>query len=98
ISVILPVYNIDEKWLRKSIGSVVDQIYTNWELCIADDASTEPHVARVLKEFAAADARIKAVFRETNGHISAASNSALELAGGEFSVLLDHDDELSPEA
>ncbi len=98
ISVILPVYNIEEKWLRKCIGSVTDQIYTNWELCIADDASTEPHVARVLKEFAAADARIKAVFRETNGHISAASNSALELADGEFSVLLDHDDELSPDA
>lgn len=97
ISVILPVYNIDEKWLRKCIGSVVRQIYPNWELCIADDASTEPHVARVLNEFAS-DARIKVVFRETNGHISAASNSALELATGEFCVLLDHDDELSEDA
>lgn len=98
ISIILPVYNIDEKWLRKCVGSVVDQIYPNWELCIADDASTEPHIARIIKEFAAADTRIKTVFRKKNGHISAASNSALELADGEFCVLLDHDDELSEDA
>src|SRR5690606_37243959 len=98
ISIILPVYNIDERWLRKCIGSVIRQIYANWELCVADDASTEPHIARVLNEFAASDGRIKVMFRETNGHISAASNSALELAVGEFCVLLDHDDELSEDA
>src|SRR5690606_7949336 len=88
ISISLPVYNIDERWLRKCIGSVIRQIYANWELCVADDASTEPHIARVLNEFAASDGRIKVMFRETNGHISAASNSALELAVGEFCVLL----------
>jgi len=98
ISVLLPVFNVDEKWLRLCIDSVLKQVYTNWELCIADDCSPGPHVRRVLKEYEATDKRIKLVYRETNGHISAASNSALELAAGEFAVLLDHDDELSEDA
>lgn len=98
ISVIVPVYNIDEEWLRRCIGSVQRQLYTNWELCLADDCSPNPRVREVLAELASADPRIKTVFRESNGHISAASNSALELATGEFCVLLDHDDELSEDA
>lgn len=98
ISLVMPVYDVDEKWLRKCIDSVCGQIYENWELCIADDASPSPHIRRVLDEYTAADDRIRVVFRETNGHISAASNSALELATGEFAVLLDHDDELSTDA
>ena len=60
------------------MDTVLAQIYPHWEFCIADDASTLPHVAEVLKEYAAKDARIKLVFREKNGHISAASNSAPE--------------------
>ncbi|MGD9561783.1 MAG: glycosyltransferase [Pyrinomonadaceae bacterium] len=98
ISVVVPVYNIDEKWLRLCIESVRNQIYTKWELCIADDASTASHVRTVLDEYAAKDDRISVVFRGENGHISAASNSALEIAKGEYIVLLDHDDELSPDA
>ena len=96
ISVVLPVYNVPEKWLRFCIDSVTRQFYANWELCIADDASTEPHIRKILEEYAALDARVKVFFREENGHISAASNSALEMASGEFTVLLDHDDELAP--
>lgn len=98
ISVVMPVYNVDEIWLRKCIDSVIAQIYPNWELCIADDASTRPHIRPTLEEYSTADSRIKVVFRSDNGHISAASNSALEIATGEFSVLLDHDDELAPDA
>ncbi len=98
ISVLMPVYNVDEIWLRKAIGSVHDQLYTNWELCVADDNSTKPHVRKVLEEYAANDRRVKVKFRETNGHISASSNSALELITGEFTALLDHDDELSRHA
>jgi len=98
ISVILPVYNIDEVWLAKCVDSVRRQIYTNWELCVADDASTAPHIPPFLEKLAAEEPRVKVVFREENGHISAASNSALELATGEFCVLLDHDDELSEDA
>lgn len=98
ISIILPVYNVGENWLRRCLETVHFQLYENWELCIADDKSTAPHVAAVLNEFVAKDARVKVVFHEENGHISAASNSALALATGEFCVLLDHDDELSEDA
>lgn len=98
ISVLMPVYNTPEKWLGRAIESVRTQIYDRWELCIADDASTAPHVRPMLEKAAREDPRIKVVFRETNGHISAASNSALELAQGEFVSLLDHDDELRPHA
>lgn len=98
ISVIVPVYNVDEIWLRKCLDSVLRQYYANWELCIADDASTKEHIKPILKEYAAKDQRIKVIFRPENGHISRTSNSALEIAGGEYIALLDHDDELAPEA
>ena len=98
ISIVMPVYNTPEKFLRKAIGSVQNQLYPNWELCIADDNSLAPHVARVLHEYASQDERIKIVLRSTNGHISAASNSALQMASGDFIALLDHDDELSEHA
>ncbi|HZP60931.1 MAG TPA: glycosyltransferase family 2 protein, partial [Opitutaceae bacterium] len=98
ISVVMPVFNPPGKWLLRAIESVRTQIYEPWELCIADDASTAPHVRPLLEKAAHDDHRIKVVFREANGHISAASNSALALAGGEFVALLDHDDELRPHA
>jgi len=98
ISILLPVYNTPEKWLRRCLESVLGQTYPSWELCLADDASTAPQVGRVVAEFAARDPRIKVFRRERNGHISAASNSALSLATGEFVALLDHDDELAPMA
>ncbi len=98
ISVVLPVYDVAEKWLRLCIESVLNQLYENWELCIADDASPSAHIRKILQEYAAKDERIKTIFRAENGHISAASNSALELATGEFCVLLDHDDELAEDA
>lgn len=98
ISVLLPTYNSPERWLVRAIESVRNQYYPHWELCIADDASTADHVRRVLEDFARRDGRIKLAFRPTNGHISAASNSALEIATGEFVTLLDHDDELAPHA
>ena len=98
ISVVMPVYNVEEIWLRQAIESVRKQLYPHWELCIADDYSTKPHVRTVLQEYASKDPRIKVTFRQENGHISAASNSALELATGEFIALLDHDDELAEHA
>ena len=98
ISIIMPTYNTDEKWLRTAIDSVLQQIYPNWELCIADDASTKPHVRRILEEYTGRDKRIKVKFRTENGHISAASNTALELVTGEFVAFLDHDDELPKHA
>ncbi|MFT3780989.1 MAG: glycosyltransferase family 2 protein [Nibricoccus sp.] len=98
ISLVMPVYNPPEKWLARAIRSVIEQTYPFWELCIADDASTEPHVRRVLDRYVGADDRIKLKYRTSNGHISVASNSALELATGEYVGFLDHDDELAPYA
>lgn len=98
ISIVMPVYNTPEPYLRRALDTVLEQLYPHWELCIADDASTAPHVATVLAEYAARDSRVKTVRRAANGHISAASNSALELASGEFVALMDHDDELPPHA
>ena len=97
-SVLMPVYNTDERWLRAAIESVRSQLYENWELCIADDHSTEARVGEVLREFQSLDPRIKLECRATNGHISAASNSALALSCGEFVALLDHDDVLPSHA
>jgi GT2 family glycosyltransferase len=98
ISVVTPVYNVPETYLRKCLDSVLKQIYPNWELCLADDASPKSHVKRVLKEYAARDSRVKVVYQQTNGGISTASNAALKLATGEYVALLDHDDELSEHA
>lgn len=98
ISILMPVYNTSEKWLRAAIESVTHQLYPHWELCIADDYSDQTHIRKILEEYTAADERIKVVLRDANGHISAASNSALELATGEFTALMDHDDELSEDA
>lgn len=98
ISILLPTYQTPERWLRRCLDSVMAQVYPRWELCIADDASPDPKVVRTLEEYARRDRRIRFVRRETNGHISAASNSALELATGEYVGLLDHDDELRPHA
>lgn len=95
ISIAMPVYNVEEKWLRLCIDSILNQVYTNWELCMADDASTDPNVKKILTEYQQLDERIRVVFREQNGHISEATNSALAIATGEFVSLLDNDDELA---
>ncbi|MBV7389856.1 glycosyltransferase family 2 protein [Enterococcus alishanensis] len=96
ISILMPTYNVEEKWLTKCIESVIGQFYGNWELCIADDHSTDDSVRPLLEKFAAEDDRIKLFFRPENGHISRATNSALKIATGEFVALLDNDDELAP--
>ncbi|MCH2038751.1 MAG: glycosyltransferase, partial [Rickettsiales bacterium] len=97
-SVLMPVYNIDAFSLRKALDSVIAQLYSEWELCIADDASTRPHIKLILDEYSQLDKRINVCYRSENGHIVEASNSALSLATGEFVVLLDHDDMLSEHA
>lgn len=96
ISVVMPAYDTPEPLLRAAIGSVRAQLWPHWELCIADDASPSPHVARILAEVAVEDGRIRWIRRETNGHIAAATNSALALARGDWVALMDHDD-LLPE-
>jgi glycosyltransferase involved in cell wall biosynthesis len=94
ISVIVPVFNPSRELLIKCIESVINQSYCNWQLCLADDKSTKLYVRELLNEYAAKDSRISVVFREENGHISAASNSAIAISKGKWLALLDHDDEL----
>lgn len=98
ISVVMPVYNPPLDLLDQAIRSVRAQIYPHWELCIADDASPDASVGKLLRQHAEEDERIRILFRKENGHISAASNSALELASGEFVALMDHDDLLPEQA
>lgn len=92
----MPVFNPKPAVLDAAIRSVRTQSYPHWELCIADDASTNPTVAAVIQRHAAADSRIKVRFRENRGNISLASNTALEMATGDFVALFDHDDLLPP--
>ena len=98
ISVIMPVYNTELPWLERAIASVRAQLYSNWELCISDDASPNPEVRRLLQAQAESDPRIRVAYRESNGHISANSNTALELASGDYVALMDDDDELAEHA
>ena len=96
ISVVIPVYNTESRWLRAAIDSVRNQVYERWQLCLVDDNSTDPSVRTILEEYAATDDRIFVRFRETNGHIAAATNDALSIATGELVAFMDHDDELAP--
>ncbi len=98
ISVLMPVYEPSGEHLRKAIESVTEQIYENWELCIADDASTVTETHEILQEYRNKYPRIKLVTRANNGHISRASNSALSLVDGDWVAMLDQDDALSANA
>jgi GT2 family glycosyltransferase len=98
ISIIVPVYRTRAAILEKTIRSVLNQSYPDWELCVADDCSQSPELDAVLDRYAASDARVKLVRLAENQGISAASNAALAMATGEFIGLLDHDDELAQDA
>ncbi len=89
ISVIVPMYNTKEKYLTELIDSLINQTYSNWELCLADGSSEKKeYVQELIKQ----DTRIKYKFLNANKGISENSNEALKLAEGEYIALLDHDD------
>jgi len=98
ISIVTPTYNTEKKYLIEMLESVLGQTYIHWELCIADDASYNKETISVLKEYSEKYENIKVLFRNSNGHISEASNSALSLARGDYVTFLDHDDTLAPNA
>jgi GT2 family glycosyltransferase len=98
VSVIMPVFDPEDRWLRRAVESLLAQAYPRWELCVVDDGSTAPHVAATLSQLAARDARIRARRSDRNMGIAAASNAALAMASGEYVAFLDHDDELAPHA
>lgn len=97
-SIIMPVWNTKMDYLEKTIASVIGQAYPYWELCIADDASIEPHISKVLGKYVEIDIRIKFLRLAEHGGIVKAANAALGLATGEFTAFLDHDDILAPHA
>ncbi len=96
ISIIMPVYNVEPKWLDLAIKSIENQWYDNWELCITDDKSTNKETLEYLKSLK--NNKIKIIFLKENVNISAASNEALKLASGDYVALMDNDDELTPDA
>lgn len=98
ISILMPVYNPKPKVLEQALRSVRAQLYPHWELCIADDASTDPAIPRLLARVAKNEPRIKIVRRPENGHIARATNSALDLATGAYVAFMDHDDVLPEHA
>lgn len=97
-SILMPVHDTPERWLREAIDSVMAQAYDDWELCICDDNSSVSHVPVTLDAYSRADARIKVTRRTQSGHIARATNDAMSLMTGEFMCLLDHDDTLAPHA
>lgn len=97
-SIITPVYNTPADVLRACIESVRNQTFADWEWCLVDDASGDPRVRRMLDRARRRDPRIRVAHRATNGGIIAASRDALDMATGDFIALLDHDDELHPDA
>jgi O-antigen biosynthesis protein len=96
-SVIMPTYNSPPEFLERAIRSVMAQTYPHWELCIADDGSPKRDTfSPVLDRLSGLDSRIKVRYLDKNGGISRASNTALEMATGDYIALLDHDDEIVP--
>jgi len=98
VSVLTPVHDAPIHMLEEAIGSVREQTFADWELCLVDDGSSNPEVIAALQRHAAADPRIHLTRRQTAGGISTATNAALELATGEYIALLDHDDTLAADA
>lgn len=98
ISLIIPVYNVGRDLLVQCLDSILNQSYDNFEVCIADDCSTNKDTIDTLLEYEEKYDKIKVVYRKKNGHISDASNSAIELAHGEFIGLVDNDDILHKDA
>jgi len=98
VSILMPVHDPAPRVLDAALRSVRSQLYPHWELCIVDDASTDPAVPRRLAAHAAADPRIRVMRRAANGHIARATNDALAMARGAYVAFLDHDDTLAETA
>lgn len=97
-SLLMPIYAPKPAHLRAALDSVLAQTHQDWELCIADDASPGSETAAIIREYMEKDGRIRAVFRERNGRIAEATNSAMEMAANPWAVLMDQDDLLTPDA
>ncbi len=97
ISILVPLYNTPEPFLRDMITSVLNQTYQNWELCLADGSDAEHgEVGRICREYLEKDSRIVYQKLLKNEGISGNTNECLKLATGEYIGLFDHDDILHP--
>lgn len=94
VSVLIPVYNTPEPWLRETIDSVLNQSFTDFELLLADDCSTDPNVRRVLQSYT--DPRIRLIFNESNTGCAALTNRLFDTAKGKYWMRLDSDDTIPP--
>ncbi len=97
-SVLIPTFNTPPRCLRAAIDSVLAQSFDRWECCIYDDGSTSPETLRVLEEYIGRDPRIEVKFGKSNAGIAAATNQAMNFAKGQYIAMLDHDDEVLPNA
>lgn len=99
ISILVPLFNTPEVFLRELLESVTSQTYTNWQICFADGSQHQSDLFEsIVKNFACADKRILYIKLEGNRGISGNTNACLDLADGEYIALLDHDDLLAPNA
>ena len=98
LSVVMPVWNTPERWLREAVASVLAQTYVKWELICVDDASSAGHVPPVLSEAAKSDSRVRVLRNAKNLGVAATTNVAIRAASGEYVVFMDHDDVLEPQA
>lgn len=90
ISVLFPVYNTNEAYLREAMESVLSQTFSDFEFIILNDASTDPNVEKTVKSYT--DDRIRYYTNEHNLGISLTRNKLLDLANGEYLAIMDHDD------
>ena len=98
-SIVVPLYNTPEKFLKEMIQSVLDQTYSNWELCMADGSDGQHgDVEKICKQYAKKDKRIKYKKLEKNLGISENTNACIEMSSGDYIGLFDHDDLLHPAA
>lgn len=95
ISIVVPVYNTPEKYLRDMIESVCKQTYTNWELCIADASPDNLKNKKIIQEYMKITGKIKIIDVPENLGIAQNTNKGLQISGGEYVGLLDHDDVLA---
>ncbi len=94
VSIIMPAYNA-EKYIEEAIQSVLKQTYTNWELIITDDKSTDA-TSRILDEYIRKDARIKVIYLKNNSGAAVARNTSIANAAGRYLAFLDSDDIWKP--
>ncbi len=95
LSVVMATYNTNHRFLEEALDSLLAQIYPDFEVVVADDCSPDPEVRAIVRRYAQRDSRVRLVERESNGGISAATNSAIAAATGEWLVFMDHDDTLA---